>query len=194
MSGSARPRKRDLVRNLITRSQPSGSHSSTTQLATPHPTKVTSASSIVLPQTGPLNASQKFLAATLTKLTTDEQRILRAHLAPDTQDVSTAVDQVYGAALRKKQICEDKRWRWTFRNKDILLRDEAQKVLGWLDRFKSVGDVIANVDPVYIGLPWAGFRILLEVLSRPTWMYQKVCMSYLNRRWRLPKAIRWPLL
>lgn len=46
-----------------------------------------------------------------------------------------------------------------------MLRDEADKVLRWLDRFKSVSDVVANVDSVHIGLPWAGIRMLLEVLS-----------------------------
>lgn len=33
----------------------------------------------------------------------------------------------------------------------------------WLDRFKQVGDVGSNADPVHIGLPWAGIRFLLEV-------------------------------
>jgi hypothetical protein len=37
------------------------------------------------------------------------------------------------------------------------------KVLQLLDRFKSAGDVAANVDPVHIGLPWAGIRVILEV-------------------------------
>jgi len=26
-----------------------------------------------------------------------------------------------------------------------------------------VGDVASNVDPMYVGLPWAGIRLLLEV-------------------------------
>jgi hypothetical protein len=48
-----------------------------------------------------------------------------------------------------------------------------RKVLQLLDRFKSVGDVIANVDPVHVGLPWAGIRVILEVSIRlrnvPSW-------------------------
>jgi len=35
----------------------------------------------------------------------------------------------------------------------------------WLDRFKSVGDVVANVAPLHVGVPWAGVRILLEVCT-----------------------------
>ena len=43
------------------------------------------------------------------------------------------------------------------------MKGEADKVVGWLNRFTAVGDVVANVDPVHMGLPWAGIRLLLEV-------------------------------
>ena len=43
------------------------------------------------------------------------------------------------------------------------MEEEADKVVGWLNRFTAVGDVVANVDPVHVGLPWAGIRLLLEV-------------------------------
>jgi len=45
-----------------------------------------------------------------------------------------------------------------------LLRDKADKVMLWLDRFKSAGDEVANVAPLHVGLLWAGVRMLLEVL------------------------------
>jgi len=43
------------------------------------------------------------------------------------------------------------------------LWDEADKVMLWLDRFKQVGDIAVNADPIHAGLPWAGIRLLLEV-------------------------------
>jgi hypothetical protein len=33
-----------------------------------------------------------------------------------------------------------------------------EKVVRLLDMFKAVGDVVANVDPVHVGLLWAGIR------------------------------------
>lgn len=42
------------------------------------------------------------------------------------------------------------------------LWDEADKVMLWLDRFKQVGDIAVNADPIHAGLPWAGIRLLLE--------------------------------
>jgi hypothetical protein len=43
------------------------------------------------------------------------------------------------------------------------LFEQADKVVRLLDRFKAVGDIVANVDPVHVGLPWAGVRAILEV-------------------------------
>jgi hypothetical protein len=37
------------------------------------------------------------------------------------------------------------------------------KLLSWMDKFKEIGDIIVQFDPVHAGLPWAGFRFLLKV-------------------------------
>lgn len=49
------------------------------------------------------------------------------------------------------------------RGRPVILREEADKVIVWLDRFKAVGDIAMNADPIHAGLPWAGIRLLLEV-------------------------------
>lgn len=67
------------------------------------------------------------------------------------------------AAKSKRQTCLDKRWSINIGGRDVVLREKADKVVHWLDRFKPVGDVVANVDPIHVGLPWAGIRLLLEV-------------------------------
>ena len=43
------------------------------------------------------------------------------------------------------------------------LRDEADTVMLWLDRFKPVGDIAVNADPIHAGLPWVGVCLLPEV-------------------------------
>lgn len=108
--------------------------------------------------------SEDFLDDTLARLTEEEQAIIRQYIAPNTADIATAVGAAYDAALVKQKQCEEKRWQPTFLGRRILLRDVAGKVLLWLDRFKAVGDVAANADPLHAGLPWAGIRIILEVL------------------------------
>ncbi|KAK3613195.1 hypothetical protein LTR56_028022, partial [Elasticomyces elasticus] len=112
-------------------------------------------------QTSP-QPRQSFLDKALLALTPREREIIKAHQTARPQGVHAVVEDAYTAALSQKRKCEDKRWRWEFRGRTVVLRDEADKVAALLDRFKSVGDVVANVDPVHVGLPWAGIRIILE--------------------------------
>jgi hypothetical protein len=65
------------------------------------------------------------------------------------------VRAAYDAAEKQKAICEDQRWP---------ISATAKKVVLWLERFKSVGDVASNADPVNAGLPWAGMKFVLTVL------------------------------
>ena len=44
----------------------------------------------------------------------------------------------------------------------MYLFDQMNKVVQLLDKSKAMGDVIADVDSVHIGLPWAGIRAVLE--------------------------------
>jgi hypothetical protein len=77
--------------------------------------------------------------------------------------IDSALRVAFKAAQDKQMLCEDKRWTFTFRGHTVRLRDEADNVMLWLDRFKQVGDIVVNVDPIHAGLPWAGIRLLLEV-------------------------------
>jgi hypothetical protein len=52
---------------------------------------------------------------------------------------------------------------WNYKGRQVYLSEQADKVVRLLDKFKAVGDVIASVDPIHIGLPWAGVRAILEV-------------------------------
>ncbi len=68
-------------------------------------------------------------------------------------------------AAAQRDRCEERRWKFTFRGRELILRDMAAKVLAWLDVFKQVGDVAVNHDPQHLALPWAGVRFLLAVSS-----------------------------
>lgn len=153
--------KRNKFRTLFSRSRPPSS-------ATPTPALPGVSSSNTSPsQTVPaLDPGAKLLAKALTLLRPEERKTVEKYVVHGVANINIAVAEAYKAALGHKQACEDKSWRWSFRGRTVVLRDEADKVLRWLDRFKSVADVIANVDPVHVGLPWAGIRILLEVRLR----------------------------
>jgi hypothetical protein len=74
-----------------------------------------------------------------------------------------AFDEVHACARKLQQDCEGKRWSWNYRGRQVYLFEQADKVVQLLDKFKAAGDIIANVDPIHVGLPWAGVRAILEV-------------------------------
>ena len=57
--------------------------------------------------------------------------------------------------------------RWRFHRpgdgQTVILRDLFSKIVVWIDRFKEVGDIVVQYDPVHAALPWAGVRFLLQV-------------------------------
>lgn len=168
MTDRSRPRRRDRVRNHIqdlARTLPGRSvtPSSTDRATAPATAPQSSASPL---QTSlSTQPGQNFLEDALRDLTTEDRRTIRQYLTP-TREIGAAVQAAYDAAADKKRECEDRGWRGEFRGRTVVLRDEAGKVLRWLDRFKSVGDVVVNVDPLHASLPWAGIRIILEVSTR----------------------------
>ncbi|TKA65217.1 hypothetical protein B0A55_11914 [Friedmanniomyces simplex] len=103
------------------------------------------------------------LADALEALDFEDRETIRTLLPANAISIDTAFDEVYGGARELQQRCANKRWYWNYKGRQIYVHDQLDKVVQLLDKFKSVGDVVANVDPVHVGLPWAGIRTILEV-------------------------------
>ena len=50
--------------------------------------------------------------------------------------------------------------------KTMNLMNLLDDALGWIRRFREIGDVVAQCDPIHLGLPWAGIRFITQVLVR----------------------------
>ena len=120
--------------------------SSSSQPATPHP-----------------SPSNSILDNALKRLLDCDRATLREYVVPTSNDVDLALRQALAAAEEKQRYCIEKRWTFTFAGRKVTLKEEADKVIHWLNRFKAVGDVAVNADPIHAGLPWAGIRLVLEV-------------------------------
>lgn len=75
------------------------------------------------------------------------------------------LDQVLEETLKTRDNCLQKQWKCNWKGKTIILRDVADKLVGWVEKFKSIGDVVTSFDPTHAALPWAGVRFLLQVSS-----------------------------
>ena len=112
------------------------------------------------------SSNPNLLDDVLERLSDDDRATLQNYMFHNAGDIDLALKQALAAAKEKQQYCTEKRWTFTFRGRTVIVKEEADKVVGWLNRFTAVGDVVANVDPVHMGLPWAGIRLLLEVKAR----------------------------
>ena len=109
-----------------------------------------------------------FLNRALQLLSQQDRASIQEYILPTADDIHSVLLSAFNAAYDKRKLCESRRWTFTIGGHSLRLRDEADKVILWLDRFKQVVDVAVNADPMHAGLPWVGIRLLLEVRYR-TW-------------------------
>lgn len=103
------------------------------------------------------------LADALEKLDKRERDTVRVLLSPSAFKVDDALHEAYNKAKELQARSALKRWSWTYRGGQVYVQDQADKLIRFIDKFKLIGDAAANIDPVHIGLPWAGVRSILEV-------------------------------
>ncbi|KAI7081408.1 WD40 repeat-like protein [Hortaea werneckii] len=129
-----------------------------------HPVRASAASSRA---SSPIHTSTpsktSILEDALKRLDHEKEKTIRGLLPPGFFGIDAAFDEAHSRATELRQRCANQTLKWTYKGRQIYLHDQVDKVLRFLDKFKSVGDVIANVDPVHVGLPWAGVRTILEV-------------------------------
>jgi hypothetical protein len=100
------------------------------------------------------------------------------------------LNEVLAAAKEKREQCIRRQWRYKRSNGEtVILRDLFDKILAWANKFKEIGDVVVQFDPVHTALPWAGVRFFLQVGKSAIPTDKMV----INRRLRLPSVILKPL-
>ena len=109
--------------------------------------------------------SSDLWATALSKLSDDDRKLV-AFDGQHKLDVLFDLGQFVASA---KEDSIKKRWR--FRRpgggQTVILRDLFSKIVVWIDRFREIGDVAVQYDPVHAALPWAGVRFLLQVCRSP---------------------------
>ena len=164
--------KRDRIKRAskgLSRSDPSkkasASESATTSLGTTlgsrlkNPTETTDGASLTGSQSKKAPVRGLWGLA-LEKLSVEEKAAVSTIVSDSKLDV---LQHLRTAAEKKRNDCEDRRWKFEVNGRQIILRDVADKILVWVDKFKQIGDIAVNFDPVHAALPWAGVRFLLEV-------------------------------
>jgi ankyrin repeat domain-containing protein 50 len=142
-------------------SAPSPSSSITPSTTIAAPVQATLASSSI-----PTTSAPDLWSDALETLSEDDQQTIRK-IQPamaTRQPLPNAMNDLISMTKAKQHECEEKSYKFRFQGKEIILRDVAGKIVFWLNKFKDIGDIGVNFDPVHAGLPWAGVRFLLQVL------------------------------
>ena len=73
------------------------------------------------------------------------------------------LEKTLKTAEEKRQICLRRRWKFKNNGREFVVRDVLEKIIKWLDQFKTIGDLAVQYDPAHAALPWAGVRFILQV-------------------------------
>ena len=70
------------------------------------------------------------------------------------------------AAAKKQQLCLEKRWKYKKDDREIIIRDQLEKIVIWIEKFKQIGDQIVQYDSEHAALPWTSVRFFLQIRCR----------------------------
>ncbi|KAF2397937.1 hypothetical protein EJ06DRAFT_498328 [Trichodelitschia bisporula] len=122
----------------------------------------------------------------LEKLEYKEQAAIKNHSAA--ADDPSAFQDMVEAVKRKKEEYKKKTWPVKIGKYRFELHEVATSIVKWLDRFKAVGDIVSNANPLHFGPAWAGFRLVLEVALSEQKVMAALCegvLAVLNMMTRL---------
>ena len=104
--------------------------------------------------------SRDLWARAIGTLTAEDQALIDFNNA----DRIIVLESAITLAEDKKRQCLNQRWRIRRgHGRNLILRDVFGKIVVWIQKFKEIGDVAVQYDPLHASLPWAGVRLLLEV-------------------------------
>lgn len=104
-----------------------------------------------------------FWGLAFTSLPSKDQELLKNYLLTPESASAQLFNDILKAACEKRDVVEARKWTAHVMGRQVSVRSQADLVIRWLDRFKAVGDVAVNADPVHAGLPWAAIRFLIQV-------------------------------
>ena len=76
-------------------------------------------------------------------------------------DKSEMLEDLLGLAMEAKRKNIANQWIFKLGGKEVNMREKAEKLVGWIEKFKEVVTIAVQCDPVHAGLPWAGVRFIL---------------------------------
>ncbi|KAN0120216.1 hypothetical protein V8E51_002424 [Hyaloscypha variabilis] len=71
-------------------------------------------------------------------------------------------------------VMKQKQWVLQWDKKSIVIRDQAERIVKFVQTFSALGDTIAQIDPIHVGIPWAGVCAILTLILNDSTQHQDV--------------------
>ena len=140
-------------------------------------------SSSVLPQEGLLGASRvpssggsnDLWNKAYDKLPNEFKQHLGVNIPDANQAKLETLQDVLKLAKEAKEakMANGRKLKWG--DKEIDVEGTVDRLVGWITKFKEIGDIAVQYDPVHAALPWAGVRSILLVRSTIRFLYMYNC-------------------
>ncbi|KAL2010057.1 hypothetical protein VTN00DRAFT_5864 [Thermoascus crustaceus] len=105
--------------------------------------------------------SNRLWSEALERLSPEDQESLSA--CPKPSSKLELLQSMLDITEKKQHEWDNQRWKLTVKGHEIVFAEQATEIVGWLDKFKTLGDIVVSYDPQHAALPWAGVRFLLDV-------------------------------
>ena len=159
-------RKRDKFLQLLRSTSPTPPNSALRQAPSP------SSSSLGLQQHVPsTTGSIDLWTKAYNKLPNDLKQQLGLNAAAN--KLQTLQD-VLRTAIQAKEANMENRLKLKWGDNEIDVQGTADKLVGWITKFKEVGDIAVQYNPVHAALPWAGVRFVLMVRTTIYFLYSNI--------------------
>ncbi|KAI0402123.1 hypothetical protein F4802DRAFT_577281 [Xylaria palmicola] len=104
-------------------------------------------------------------AEAIATLSDDDRTWIQSITGDASVSVPDRVDEMIILATQQQLQCETANWKAIhIGDYEISLDDAASKIIVWLHKFKEIGDVVVQYDPVHAALPWAAARFILQAV------------------------------
>ena len=95
------------------------------------------------------------------KISEGDREVLKDNGPSDSDSILRAVTSTIREIDRKRWV----NYSYTWKGRTYKIFGLLNNVTKWVERFKSIGDIIVQYDPIHSALPWAAVRMLLQVCS-----------------------------
>lgn len=86
----------------------------------------------------------------------------------DNLDKLDIIQKLFAIAKQAEEQNATKQFKLRWGNKEVDVREKVEGFVGCLNKFKEIGDIVVQYNPVHVALPWAGVRFILMVRRPPS--------------------------